>query len=167
LTSSMRSLKRSWTGSSVSTRTQKRTCSNPSYESSAILTRNGTHTAAFDISSKILHSNIPVLCIHKHRSGCGLSLPMCCACADRRPTSQTYLAYADAFGDTVTSSRSIHYCTGCRGMLQRSAPWLPSPDRQRFSIWAGSKQNTNSAKKSVQQITRGAGYFRHDQSHLR
>ncbi|KAH7398637.1 hypothetical protein DE146DRAFT_497769 [Phaeosphaeria sp. MPI-PUGE-AT-0046c] len=112
----MSSRKRSWSGPAESTTHQKRKCSNPSYESPPILTR---HVAPPTPSTsrllpKVLHSNVPQLCIHKRFNACMLWLDVCCACADKRPPSEAYLLYVDGLGDDDTDSRSMHYCSGCQ-----------------------------------------------------
>ncbi|KAF1916695.1 hypothetical protein BDU57DRAFT_529708 [Ampelomyces quisqualis] len=93
----MSSLKRSWAGSldsAIPTRKYAETLVPAPqvqglYASAVILPR--THSLALcratNSSFRTLQSNVPLLCIHKRRTACRLSLTVCCACADKRPWS--------------------------------------------------------------------------------
>jgi hypothetical protein len=129
--STMPSLKRIRSGSQDSSRTQKRYCSNPLYEYPTELTR---HTVPDDScmseASEPLPETMPLhapgLCVHKQANACSLWMELCCACADRRPISEKYLAYVDGIGYGGSQTRSLHYCDGCQGMFQTPFPPVPA-----------------------------------------
>lgn len=126
----MTSRKRSWSGPAESTTNQKKKCSNPSYEPPTILTRHVAPRipSTSHLLPKIRQTNVPQVCIHKRSNECMLSLNVCCACADKRPHSATYPVYVDGFGNVRAESRSIHYCAGCKGMIQTSLSTATMPD---------------------------------------
>jgi hypothetical protein len=128
----MPSLKRTRSGSQDSSRIQKRSCSNPSYESSAELTQyavpdDSYMSEASEPSSEPFPQHVPGLCIHKQANACSLWMELCCACADKRPISMRYLAYVDGDGYTASPYRAGNYCDGCRGMFQISHPFVLRP----------------------------------------
>ncbi|KAF2489122.1 hypothetical protein BU16DRAFT_586277 [Lophium mytilinum] len=53
-------------------------------------------------------------CRHKCASSClHVSTPKCCACADDRPYSESYLVYVDGIGDAQQNTRWEGYCQSC------------------------------------------------------
>lgn len=50
------------------------------------------------------------ICGHDH---CNLSIPTCCACADRRPHMASYPLYIDGRGITSSGTRWSMYCSPC------------------------------------------------------
>ncbi|KAH3762416.1 hypothetical protein Pelo_5716 [Pelomyxa schiedti] len=63
---------------------------------------------------------VPKKCEH---SWCMIkSTPLCCACADQRPSTGSYPIYVDGVGHTVTSDRAIHYCPACKSKSPHVPP---------------------------------------------
>ena len=71
---------------------------------------------------------------------CGLSIPTCCACTDRRPLTASYPQYIDGQGLTSTGRRWSTYCPPCRdyhnaprheeGTMRLTAQELSETDRR-------------------------------------
>jgi hypothetical protein len=129
--STMPTLKRTRSGSQDSSKTKKRNCSNPSYESPAELTRyavpdDSYMSEASEPPPETLPLYAPGLCMHKQANACSLWMGPCCACADKRPISKNYLVYVDGIGCGGSSNRSTYYCNGCQGMFQTPTPPVPA-----------------------------------------
>ncbi|OAL49869.1 hypothetical protein IQ07DRAFT_599999 [Pyrenochaeta sp. DS3sAY3a] len=105
----MQSLKRSRNELSLQGREPKRTCSNPIRKASIF--RDPFNPP---IINRRRSRDAPTYCAHKTSSSCSLSLPVCCACADKRPQSSTYLRYVDGKGDAHYGTRDMGYCPGCQ-----------------------------------------------------
>jgi len=70
-------------------------------------------------------------CIHKSVASCQLNIPLCCACADKRPYAATYSRYVDGIGDTTGGTRWQNYCPSCICMpLTRLTPHQEADDPQ-------------------------------------
>ncbi|KAK5003190.1 hypothetical protein LTR39_006491, partial [Cryomyces antarcticus] len=65
-----------------------------------------------------LTAEIPRLseyCPHKLPTSCRLSsIPNCCACADERAHTYTYLVYVDGVGSVPRGTRWQAYCWFCK-----------------------------------------------------
>ena len=73
-----------------------------------------------------LTADVPRLaehCPHKLPSSCRLtSIPLCCACADRRPHSTSYSKYVDGVGLVQRGTRWQNYCWFCKSTI---SSWCP------------------------------------------
>ncbi|KAF2708506.1 hypothetical protein K504DRAFT_503672 [Pleomassaria siparia CBS 279.74] len=59
------------------------------------------------------HIAKPEFCEHKSVTACDLPIPVCCACADKRPTALVYKTYVDGIGDVEDGTRWQNYCFPC------------------------------------------------------
>ncbi|KAF2830259.1 hypothetical protein CC86DRAFT_368082 [Ophiobolus disseminans] len=130
----MQSRKRSCAGQLDDDRTQKRTCSNPLYQSSADFTQGQPRNVAplpqtTNIPPETLLLDVQTGCMHK--GFCVLSTPACCACSDKRPE---YLGHALRINGqpgkrianhrATIGNRSVHYCPGCKDARAHEDEWM-------------------------------------------
>jgi hypothetical protein len=172
--STMLSLKRTRASSQDSSRTQKRSCSNPSYEYPRGLTRyavpdDSYMSEASEPSPEMLPQHTLGQCVHKQANACSLWMKLCCACADKRPVSKNYLVYIDGIGCGGSQDRSTHYCDGCQGMSNstrinittdsRSAAWVsPSTANVSERTWPNpnAPESDGRKRKSSESVEHGS-----------
>ena len=70
----------------------------------------------FNETLPIREPSDPHCCEHKEKTMCALTMPLCCACADKRPDKLQSKVYIDGIGFTQSlQSRWHDYCPRCKG----------------------------------------------------
>ncbi len=84
-----------------------------------------------------LTADVPRLaehCPHKLPSSCRLtSIPLCCACYDRRPHSTSYSVYVDGLGLVQRGTRWQNYCWFCKSTISSNVHG--SQQLTRLAFW--------------------------------